>query len=136
MDNTVTMKFLEFSTLPILEIAHGWVRMIRDYRTGVASSDIVYSKANYSTTAYFWTTRANPKDIEYYSCFSGLFPLKDPQDQYGADITTYDKLELDIDFSIDYMYHEPWVLTKVKGYYDLHLKAGRTAAEGYDRTPA
>ena len=46
------------------------------------------------------------------ACISGMFPLKDPQDQYGADITTYDKLEIDIDFNADYVWHEPWVKTR------------------------
>ena len=55
-------------------------------------------------------------EVEYYSCMSGLFPLKDPTDQYGGDITTYDKLELDIDFSLDYLWHEPWVKANCQSY--------------------
>lgn len=120
-DNTVTMKFLEFSSLPILEIFHGWVRLIRDYRTGVThvmdtGADNDYTKSNYSTAMYYWTTKPDGRTIEYYACMTGLFPMKDPQDQYGADITAYDKLELDIDFNIDYMFHEPWVYTNCQTY--------------------
>ncbi len=120
-DNTVTVKFLEFSSLPILEIMHGWVRMMRDYRTGVshalAGGEDDYTKSNYATAMYYWTTKPDAKVIEYYACMTGLFPLKDPQDQYGADITAYDKLELDIDFNVDYMFHEPWVLNQIQGSY-------------------
>ena len=60
MDNTVTMKFLEFGALPILAIMHGWVRLIRDYRTGVTqvmtNGPDDYTKSNYSGAMYYWTT--------------------------------------------------------------------------------
>lgn len=111
-DNTVTAKFLEFSTLPILSIIHGWTRMIRDYRTGVTllqGSEGEYSRANYAATAYYWTTKPDGKLVEYYACLTGLYPLKDPTDQYGGDLTTYDKLELDVDFNCDTVWHETWV---------------------------
>ena len=32
--NTVSVKFFEFNKTPLLDIMHGWVKMIRDYRTG------------------------------------------------------------------------------------------------------
>ena len=113
-DNTVTLKFLEFSSLPILAIMHGWVRLIRDYRTGISEqlSGDSYTQSNYSGTMYYWTTRPEGLTIEYYSCMSGMFPLKDPTDQYGGDLTTYDKIEIDIDFNVDYVWHEEWVKTR------------------------
>lgn len=114
-DNTVTVKFLEFSSLPILAIIHGWVRLIRDYRSGIAetlSGGDNYTKSAYSGTMYYWTTKPDGQTIEYYSCMSGMFPLKDPTDQYGGDLTTYDKLEIDIDFNVDYVWHEDWVKTR------------------------
>lgn len=111
-DNTVTFKFLEFSTLPILSIIRGWVRLIRDYRTGISEvigSEGAYTKSNYSATCYYWTTKPDGNSVEYYNCMTGLFPLKDPTDQYGADLTTIDKLEIDIDFSLDHQFVEDWV---------------------------
>ena len=111
-DNTITCKFLETTGLPILQIIHGWVRFIRDYRYGVSDNSV--NKADYTGIMYYWTTRPDGETIEYYACASGMFPTKDPQDQYGGDLSTYDKLELDVDFSIDYLWHEAWVLTKVK----------------------
>ncbi len=32
--NSVSVKFLEFNGVPILNIMHGWIKMMRDYRTG------------------------------------------------------------------------------------------------------
>jgi len=137
-DNTITCKFLEFSTLPILAIIHGWVRLIRDYRTGVthihsAGTEGDYTKSNYSGTMYYWTTKPDGRTIEYYSCLTGLFPMKDPTDQYGADITTYDKLEIDIDFNVDYTWHETWVKGRCKNFADS-VHGTRSVSEGYDQS--
>jgi len=117
-DNTVTLKFLEFSTLPILAIMHGWVRLIRDYRTGVSPlvGGDAYTKSNYAGTMYYWTTKPDGQTIEYAACLTGVFPLKDPTDQYGGDLATIDKLELDIDFNVDYIWHEDWVVTQCEQY--------------------
>jgi len=113
-DNTVTVKFLEFSTLPIFNLIHGWVRMIRDYSSGVSEAlQGKYTKSAYSCNMYYWTTKPGGVDIEYAACVSGMFPLKDPTDLLGADLSTYDKLEIDIDFNADYIWHESWVYDKI-----------------------
>lgn len=137
-DNTVTFKFLEFSTLPILAIMHGWTRLIRDYRTGVShimgeGGEGVYTKAEYSATCYYWTTKPDGKTVEYFACLSGLFPMKDPTDQYGGDITTYDKLELDLDFSVDYLWHEPWVKARCQALAD-DAHGDRDKIDGYGQS--
>lgn len=135
-DNTITCKFLEFSTLPVLGIIHGWVRMMRDYRTGVTHElSSTYTKSNYSGTMYYWTTKPDGYTIEYYSCNTGMFPLKDPTDQYGGDLTTYDKLEIDIDFNVDYMWHEKWVYQNVVDYaLDVVAAPGQTkVTDTYDQ---
>ena len=62
--NTVSVKFFEFNKTPILDIMHGWVKMIRDYRTGASDLDdskIIgqsdgYSKSQYAGLMYYWTT--------------------------------------------------------------------------------
>lgn len=113
-DNTITAKFLEFSTLPIFNVMHGWVRMIRNYSTGVSEKLVgKYTKSNYACNLYYWTTKPTGVDIEYAACVSGVYPLKDPTDLMGADLTTYDKVEADIDFNADYIWHEDWVYDKV-----------------------
>jgi hypothetical protein len=136
-DNTITLKFLEFSSLPIFSIIHGWVRLLRDYRTGVSSilSNASNLKSNYSGTMLYWTTRPDTTVVEYSAAFSGMFPLKDPTDQYGSDIATYDKLELDIDFNTDYVWHEGWVKEACQTKMDdVVALSGEDFDELYDKT--
>ena len=81
-DNTVTVKFLEFSTLPIFNLIHGWVRMIRDYSSGVSEwLTSNYTKSAYSCNMYYWTTKPDGNEVEYAACISGMYPLKDPTDR-------------------------------------------------------
>lgn len=118
-DNTVSMRFLEFSGTPTLAIFHGWVRMIRDYRSGASPLDDTYdtyTRSNYAATMFYWTTQPNGKFIEEYECITGMFPLKDPRDLYGHDLTVYDKLEIDIDFNSDTLWHEDWVRDRCQTY--------------------
>jgi len=116
-DNTVTIRFLELSGLPIYKIISGWVRLIRDYRVGVSPlKNDGYGKKNYAATAYYWTTSPDGQTVEFAACLAGLFPLKDPIDSFGHDITAYDKLEIDIDFNVDYIYRDTWVYSQVKNY--------------------
>lgn len=143
-DNNCTIKFLEASGLPIFSTIHGWVRMIRDYRSGVStldssSGDNQYTKSNYAATCFYWTTEPNGKMVEYHCCMTGLFPSKDPTDQFGHDLTAYDKLELDIDFNVDYLWHEGWTWSfaqqKANEYYGVWggLNGGGVVSVGYGR---
>lgn len=132
-DNTVTLKFLEFSTLPILAIMHGWVRLIRDYRSGVSplvGSD-AYTKSKYAGTMYYWTTKPDGFTVEYGACLTGVFPLKDPTDQYGGDLATVDKLEMDIDFHVDYVWHEDWVMEQCTKYSERAYANKAATVEQY-----
>lgn len=117
-DNICSMRFLEASSCPILGIMHGWVRMMRDYRAGVSTLDksewgnLNYQKANYASTMYYWTTKPDGRNVEFYSCLTGMFPLKDPMDQFGHDLSAIDKLEIDIDFNCDYVWRQPWTKSR------------------------
>lgn len=127
--NTVTVKFLEYSHLPILSIIHGWFRLIRDYRTGTTELEGVdnYTKSNYSASMLYATTKPDAKTIEYYAMFTGMFPAKDPQDLYTSDLTAVDKLEIDIEFNCDWTWHEDWVYTKCENMIqdrDYHMTGG------------
>ena len=109
-DTTLSMRFWESSDTPILSIFHGWVRMIRDSRSGVSLLvDEQYKKSNYASNLYYWTTKPDGESIEYAACFSGLYPTKDPSDLYGYDVSVIDKLEVDMDFKFDYMWEQDWV---------------------------
>ena len=117
--NTVTVKFLEFSHTPVLSIIHAWCRLIRDAKTGVSSlrgSDDAYSKTEYAGTMFYWTTKPDGMTVEYSACYTGMFPSKDPQDLYSGDVTAVDKLEVDIEFNVDWTWHEQWVHDKCKGF--------------------
>lgn len=111
--NTLTAKFLEFSGTPILHIFHSWFRMIREYRTGTSplggAVNGGYTKSNYSGTMFYWTTKPDGQTVEYAACYTGMFPTKDPQDLFAGDVTAVDKLEIDMEFSLDYVWREKWV---------------------------
>jgi len=114
--NSVTVKFLEFNQLPILSIIHGWFKLIRDYRTGV--TDLIdsggdgYSKKNYSGLMYYWTTAPDAQTVEYYAAYDGMFPMKDPQDLFTSDVETVGRMDIEIEFNVDYVWHEDWVKDK------------------------
>ncbi len=113
-DNTITLRLLEFQSIPVFAILHGWVRLIRDSRTGVSHflTGDNYSKSSYTGVLYYFSTRPDGLTVEQSTCASGLYPMKDPTDLYGGDLATIDKLEVDIDFSLDYLWQEPWVKTR------------------------
>jgi len=115
--NSVSVKFLEFNGVPILNIMHGWIKMIRDYRTG--TTDLVdgdqgagYTKGTYAAIMYYWTTAPDAKTVEYYACYDGVFPTKDPQDLFTSDVETVGRLDAEIEFNVDYIWHEDWVKAK------------------------
>jgi hypothetical protein len=115
--NSVSVKFLEFNGTPILNIFHGWVKMIRDYRTGVASLEDGsegggYSKGTYAGIMYYWTTAPDARTVEYYAAYDGVFPTKDPQDLFTSDVETVGRLDTEIEFNVDYIWHEDWTKTK------------------------
>jgi len=121
--NSVSVKFLEFNGTPMLNIFHGWVKMIRDYRSGV--SNLVdgenlsgYTKSTYAGLMYYWTTAPDAKTVEYYAVYDGVFPTKDPQDLFSSDVETIGRLDTEIEFNVDYIWHEPWVKTQCQTYAD------------------
>ena len=122
--NSVSVKFLEFNGTPILNIFHGWIKMIRDYRTG--STDLIdardsgmgYSKKTYAGIMYYWTTAPDAKTVEYYAAYDGVFPTKDPQDLFTSDVETIGRLDVEIEFNVDYIWHEDWVKTKCQTLAD------------------
>lgn len=117
--DSVSIKFVEFSGTPITQFFHEWIKGIRDYRTGVSSKLTAginrdgYAKNLYSGTLLYWTTAPDGVTIEYSACYTGVFPLKDPQDLMSSDVENVGKIEPEIEFNVDYIWHEPWVLDKI-----------------------
>jgi len=115
--NTVSVKFFEMNKTPILDIMHGWVKMMRDYRTGTANmldgeDGSGYSKKTYACVMFYWTTAPDGQTVEYYACYDGVFPTKDPQDLFTSDVETVGRVDMEIEFNVDYAWHEDWVLEK------------------------
>lgn len=129
--NTVSVKFFEFNKTPLLDIIHGWVKMIRDYRTGTSNlSDLEsgtgYTKNTYASVMYYWTTAPDGYNVEYFACYDGVFPQKDPQDLFTSDVETVGRLDMEIEFNVDYAWHEPWVLTKCQTLADAVASSENT----------
>jgi len=117
--NTVSVKFFEMNKTPILDIFHGWVKLIRDYRTGTANlldgeQGEGYSKKTYAAVMFYWTTAPDGQTVEYYACYDGVFPSKDPQDLFTSDVETVGRVDMEIEFNVDYAWHEDWVYEKCK----------------------
>lgn len=115
--NEVSIKFFEFNKTPLLDIMHGWVKMIRDYRVGVSNlkdgdDGSGYTKKTYASLLYYWTTAPDGYTVEYHACYDGVFPKKDPQDLFGSDVETVGRLDVEIPFNVDYAWHEDWTLRK------------------------
>jgi hypothetical protein len=139
--NTVSVKFFEFNKTPILDIMHGWVKLIRDYRTGVASASLEdgaegvgYSKRTYAGLMYYWTTAPDGVTVEYYACYDGMFPAKDPQDLFTSDVETVGRLDVEIEFNVDYAWHEPWVFKKCQGFAQGMFKESKSKVLAYNNS--
>ena len=134
--NSVSVKFLEFNGIPILKIMHGWIKMIRDYRTG--TSNLIdtetlsgYTKATYAGLLYYWTTAPDAQTVEYYAAYDGVFPTKDPQDLFSSDVETVGRLDTEIEFNVDYIWHEDWVRDKCVEYAQEIFKVKADVIERY-----
>jgi hypothetical protein len=139
--NSVSVKFLEFNGTPTTNIMHGWIKMIRDYRTGVSNLEdgdnlTGYSKSSYACIMYYWTTAPDGKQVEYFACYDGVFPTKDPQDLFTSDVETVGRLDIEVEFNVDYVWHEDWVKTKCQALSD-DVYAAKQSIENYgDRISA
>lgn len=139
--NSVSIKFLEFNGTPILNLMHGWIKMIRDYRTGVSNlqdnaQGRGYSKSTYAGIMYYWTTSLDGKTVEYYAAYDGVFPTKDPQDLFTSDVETVGRLDVEIEFNVDYIWHEDWVKTKCQSFADTLFAPKIEAIKQYGNTVA
>ena len=133
--NSVSIKFLEMQGLPITTIMHKWIKSMRDYRTGITGTvdtdGELYSKKSYSSLLYYWTTAPDAKTVEYFACYDGVFPTKDPADLHASDVESIGKLDIEIEFNVDYAWHEDWVYNKIKTFIGQDVDAAVKTVEGY-----
>jgi hypothetical protein len=110
---SITLKFIEMQSTVIQDIIGGWVRLIRDNRTGLSNLETnQYLQQNYSGVMLYWTTAPNGTDIQYYCAYDGVFPLKDPGDLYTSDVETVDKQDIEIEFNVNRPIRDNWVFGK------------------------
>jgi len=124
--DTISLRFLEFSGLPVSKLFYNWVDAIRSLRYQSSKlTNGTYTKSAYSCSIYYWIT--NPamtkNDIEIAFCFTGCFPSKVPTDSFNSDVNTNDKVEIDMDFNIDEMFcsldsEQDWVKVKCQSLID------------------
>jgi len=118
--DSITLRYIEFSGLPIQRIHRAWFNFIRDNKIGLTalagqtiqnsvSPSTPYNKRNYSATLLYWTTKPDGVTVEFAAAYSGLFPTKDPHDIFTGDITAIDKVEIDMDYNVDMIWQEDWV---------------------------
>jgi len=133
--NSVSVKFLEMQGLPITTIMHKWVKSIRNYRSGITETlddtNNEYTKKNYAAVMYYWTTAPDARTVEYYACYDGVFPTKDPADLHASDIESIGKLDIEIEFNVDYAWHEDWVLKKCQDFATNKILPGLNAITTY-----
>jgi hypothetical protein len=138
--NSVSVKFQEMQGLPVTTIMHKWVKMMRDYRTGISNlgedagggdNTAGYTKTGYSAVLYYWTTAPDGKTIEYFAAYDGVFPTKDPADLYASDVESIGKLDVEIEFNVDYVWHEKWVYDKINAMFTDRMSKSADAIIDY-----
>jgi hypothetical protein len=143
--NTLSVRFLEYSRLPIFHIFHSWFRLMREYRTGTsmltgsAASDATpnqYTKKSYSGTMLYWTTKPDGVTVEYSAAYTGVFPTKDPQDSFPGDVSAVDKLEIDMEFSLDWIWREKFVRDECQFWANVFHAEGVQRHGGIKLGPA
>lgn len=103
IDDTISMKFMEFSGTPVTQIIGEWIDLISSSPYNVSRLKN-FTKNEYQGKILIWNTSPNGKDIEKQYLFTGVFPTKDPRDLFGHDISSVDKIDVNIDFSFDKMF--------------------------------
>jgi len=118
--NTINIKYIEMSGIPIFKIHKAWVEYLREAKTGL---DVPMSwsgkpehKNDYCGNILYWTTKPDGSTVEYAALYSGVYPTVDPHDMFAFDVNNVDKVELDISYHVDYIFTDPWVINTAKKY--------------------
>lgn len=116
--HNLSIKYIEMSGLPIYRIHKCWLDMIRDAHQGVKGknyeSDPINQRDNYAGGVLYWTTKPDGVTVEYCCAYSGVVPERDNQEAFASDISSVDKVELDMSYRIDHLWTDSWVFEEVK----------------------
>lgn len=121
-DTNISCRYLETVDLPIKRIMHAWTTLLRNNLTGTSYIESRYDKSQYSGAMYYWTVTPGGRDVQFYACYTGLWPTKDPNDSFSHDVAANDKLEIDIDYSFDQAFYSSWVLTNVNNFAERRFR--------------
>ena len=118
--NTLNIKYTEMSGSPIYKIHKSWIEYIRDAKSGF-SVPVTYGgkpeiKNDYCGNVLYWTTKPDGITVEFAALYSGIYPTVDPQENFGFDINSIDKVELDYSYHLDFIWTDPWVLKTAQKY--------------------
>jgi len=132
-DNTVSLRFTEWSGAVVHNIIHAWIKMICDTRYGINTSSLLEgtTKKDFVAAMWYWTTKPDGYNVDFHSLITGMYPTKDPTDQFGHDLATVDKLELDIDFKCDVIWQEEFTYVACKKKAQEYHDGGRKTFDTY-----
>lgn len=118
--DTISARYNEYSGLPIYMIHKYWVQAFHNQYLGIAhsgqyensSGDIgLRYQEDYKAVLYYAAMRPDMKNIEFCAKFSGVFPTKIPDDSFASDLATADKVEIDMEYHVDFMYDNDPAIT-------------------------
>lgn len=133
VDNSVTIKFLEFEGTPVTSIFNLWVRLIKDSKNGLSTlRGTSLSKEEYSTNLLYYTTKGDGVSVQYAALYSGLWPKKDPAELHGHDIESVDRVEIDIDFAFDYVFEDSNVYALAQNKAIEQYESGVSSVAEYE----
>jgi len=116
--NSVQVKFLEMTGIPIFRIHSAWVNMIREnksgYKTGTEPGVWDYHQTHYAANLLYWTTKPDGITVEFAAAYSGVMPSRDAQEAFSSDVANVDKVEFDMEYRIDRIWNEKWVYDLAK----------------------
>lgn len=125
LGDSVSVKYNEYSSVPLYRIHRAWINFIRDTTLGITPGDTPIYQEDYKATFLYATTRPDGKTIEFCAKFTGCFPAKSPTDVFNSDISTSDKIEIDMEYSIDSMYdNNPEVIAEITSKINESRRSG------------
>jgi len=133
MSNEISIKYLELSGLPVSRFHTSWISGIRDYASGVSQIKN-YSQYNITGDCLYITTKPvmnndnNKQIIESAHLFTGVFPNTDKQSSFAGDLTSSDKVDLEVPYKFHQMFHGKNTLAYAEGKLAQMIKLADMSA--------
>jgi len=98
------IKFRELSGLLVSKIVKVWYNYIKAVTRGDIKPRDAHIRNNvidYKSSAYMFAFKPDFKSIEYYAKFTGIYPNNFPTSVFSEELTQFNDVVLDIEFSYD-----------------------------------